>query len=146
MGDTRTTLDLHLLVNEDNTTIFPDSDSAALLGGGDGVPGAEDVLEFLEGAADGLDTEEVPEDGLDDVPADEDEDVVVLDVLEGDGTSVQVDEGDGADNNGVHGHTLGTSGGLQALDGVESLERSVGEGVDDVEEVEEGDGTTTNCK
>lgn len=139
-------LDLHLLVNKDNTTIFPDSDGAALLGSGDGVPGAEDVLEFFEGAANGLDTEEVPEDGLDDVPADEDEDVVVLDVLEGDGTSVQVDEGDGADNNGVHGHTLGTSGGLQALDGVESLERSVGEGVDDVEEVEEGDGTTTNCK
>lgn len=146
MGEETTTSNSHLLVNEDNTTIVPDSDSAALLGGGDGVPGAEDVLEFLESAADGLDSEEVPEDGLDDVPTDEDEDVVVLDVLEGDGTSVQVDEGDGTDNDGVHSHTLGTGGGLQALDGVESLERSVGEGVDDVEEEEESDGTTTNVE
>lgn len=141
-----TTPDPHLLINKDDTTIFLDGDSAALLGSGDGVPGAEDVLEFLESTADGLDSEEVPEDGLDDVPADEDEDVVVLDVLEGDGTGVQVDEGDGTDNDSVHGHTLGTGGGLQALDGVESLERGVGEGVDDVEEVEEGDGTTTNIE
>ncbi len=74
------------------------------------------------------------------------EDVVVLDVLEGDGASIQVDEGEQADNDTIHGHTLGTSLGGQALDGVESLERSVCKGVDDVEEEVCGEGTLTNFK
>lgn len=54
----------------------------------------EDLLELLERTAHSLDGDEVPDRGLEHVPSDEDEDVVVLDVLQGDWGAVRVDEAD----------------------------------------------------
>lgn len=121
-----------------------DGDGLELGGGTDWVGGLEDGFELFKSTADSFDAKQVPEDGLADIPSDEDEDIVVLDVLESDGAGVQVDEGEQADDDTIHTHTLGTGFRSQALDGVKSLERSVGEGVDDVEEEVGGESTLTN--
>ncbi|CAG8643614.1 2892_t:CDS:2 [Acaulospora colombiana] len=122
------------VVDDGDTSRLLDGNGLALGGGTDGIRSLEDGFEFFKGTADSFDAKEVPEDGLDNVPSDEDEDVSVGNVLEGDGAGVQVDEGDQRDEDTVHGHTLGASLGGQALDGVEGLQRGIGEGVDDVEE------------
>jgi len=108
--------------------------------------GFEDDLEFFEGTSDSLDAKEVPNNGFDNIPSDKDKDVFVSNVVEGDGSAVQVDEGEDADNNTVHTHTLGTSLGSQAFYGVEGLERSVGEGIDDVEEEVGSECSLTNLE
>lgn len=87
--------------------------------------------------------EEVPENDLDDIPTDEDPEVIGGDVLETDGGGKLGDETDGADNEARQGKTLGTSGGLQGFGGNDTLQRSVGEGEDNVEEVVECQGGLT---
>lgn len=62
------------------------------------------------------------------------------DVLETDRTGVLADETDAADHETGQGETLGTSSGFEGLGGNDTLQGSVGEGEDDVEEVVEGDG------
>ena len=71
------------------------------------------------------------------------EDVVVSDVLKGDGCRVGVDETKQADNNTIHCHTLGTSGVVDTLCGVQGLERGIGEGVAVLSGESEGRGRNT---
>lgn len=84
---------------------------------------------------------EVPSDGLDEIPANKDKDVLVADVVESDGASELVDEAHGVDNEAGKGKTLATDGGLESLGGDDTLEGSVSEGEDDVEEEVSGQGT-----
>jgi hypothetical protein len=72
------------------------------------------------------------------------EDIVVFDVFEGDGAGIQVDEGDQVDEDTIHSHALGASLGGEAFDRVEGLERSIGKGIDDVEEEIGSEGTLTD--
>jgi hypothetical protein len=134
------------IVNDGDTSRTLDGDGLALSGGTDGIRSLEDGFEFFKGTADGFDAKEVPEDGLDDVPSDEDEDVSVGNVLESDGGGIQVDEGHQADEDTIHGHTLGASLGGQALDRVEGLQRGIGERVDDVEEEVGSQGTLSDLE
>lgn len=71
-------------------------------------------------------------------------DVVVLDVTKSDRSSVLVDEADGGDGEGVETHSLCTSVGLEALDWVQGLKRSVDERVKDVEEEVGRNGSLSN--
>lgn len=120
-------------------------------------------LELFEGSALGLDAEryimlaimqrqeddaqmwqdlpeEVPEDGLDDVPADEDENVSVANVAQRNGTAELVDEPEDSDDDARCGETLGAAVGIESLGRDDTLERRVGEGVNDVEQEVEGEG------
>ena len=72
--------------------------------------------------------------------------VVVLDVLEGNGAREHINETEDTNDDAVHSHTLRTRGRRQALDGVERLQRRVCEGVDDVEEEVRRDGATTDVE
>lgn len=87
--------------------------------------------------------EEVPENDLEDIPTDEDPEVVGGDVAQTDGGGELGDETDGADKEARQGKTLGTSGSLQGFGGNDTLQRSVGEGEDNVEEVVECQGGLT---
>jgi len=113
------------LVNNDTVAARLDGDDLLDLGRGHRVGRGEDLIELLERAPVGLDGEEEPEDGLDDVPADEHVDVVVLDVAQGDGRAEQVDERDDVDHRLVRAHALGARLRVEALHGVERLERGM---------------------
>lgn len=75
----------------------------------------------------GLDTKEVPTKGLDRVPPDKDKDVAILHILEGDGTSIGVDEPDEGDDDSGSGETFCSGGGGEVLGGVDALDGGVGE-------------------
>lgn len=84
---------------------------------------------------------EIPDDGLNDIPADKHEDVLVANVAKGDGTSELVDEAHAVDNETRKSKALGTGGGLECLGGDGTLQRGIGERVDDVEEEVRGERT-----
>lgn len=82
--------------------------------------------------------EKPPQEGFDAVPGDEDPDVIVLNVLEGDGRAVQVNETEDVDYQAIHGQALGAKAGVQSLGRQDTLQWSVGEGENDVEKEIEG--------
>lgn len=142
-----------------------DDDLFDFEGGLDGVGLVVDPFELLESTPLGFDTivervsdlcaclrmsrerntknipKEVPSDGLDKIPADKDKDVLVANVVESDGASELVDEAHSVNNEAGKGKTLAADGGLESLGGDDTLEGSVGEGEDDVEEEVSGQGT-----
>lgn len=87
--------------------------------------------------------EHPPEEDLNEIPTDKDPEVVGGNVAETNGRGELTDETDGADHEAGQGQTLGTSGSLQSFSGDDTLQRSVGEGENDVEEVVECQGSLT---
>jgi hypothetical protein len=122
------------VIDDNNVAAFFDSNRALRLGGGDWVPGREDLVELFQCPALGFNSEEVPQERLNTIPTNKDEDVVVLDVSEGNWASERVDERDDIDNRLVSSHSFGTGVGLQTFDWVQCLQRRVCERVDKVEE------------
>lgn len=114
-------------------TVGLDNDLVHLLGGCNRVGLVVEPLELFQGTSLGLDAEKVPDDGLDEIPADKDVDDILGNVLEADGQGELVDEADRTDNDARCSETLGSHSSLQSLGGNNTLEGSVGEGVDDLE-------------
>jgi hypothetical protein len=63
---------------------------------------------------------------FDTIPTYEDVDIIVLDVLQSDRSTVCVDEADCVDDKSVHGHTLGSCRGFEAFHRIESLKWGIG--------------------
>jgi hypothetical protein len=89
----------------------------------------------FDGVSNSLDTTEPPDRSLDQIPGAKDKDVSILHVSEGDGPGVGIDKTEQVDDDTGSRKTLGTSRRSQVFGRVDSLQRSVGEGVDNTEQV-----------
>jgi len=110
-----------------------------------GAGGIEDLVQLLESKTLGLDQEEEEEDGLKEIPDDVDDEEPVADGLDTEGNGVVVDSEGKVGDKTRDTHTLDTGRVVKTLDGVQSLHRSPGDGVGDVEseDTEDGEGTGT---
>lgn len=104
----------------------------------------EDLLELLKGSALGFWDEEVDDGGLDNTPDDEDDVSLPGNLLKGNWPSELVEETSSVDGKGGESHTLGTLLEGQDLDWVQGLEWSETDGVEDTEDEDEADGTTSS--
>jgi hypothetical protein len=99
---------------------------------------------LLEGPSLGLESPEPDVDQFEDEPASVDEVVLPLEGVEGDGVGVLV-ENDGTHDGEVHrSQTLGADEERQDLDSVRDEERSIGDGVETVEDEDEREEGTTS--
>lgn len=78
--------------------------------------------------------EQVPQNTLNDIPADKDIDVSVANVAISNGSAEGVDETHATNDETGSSKTLGTNVGIKSLSRNDTLKRSVGETVDDLEE------------
>jgi hypothetical protein len=109
-----------------------------LLGSLDRAGGRKDEVKFLESSVLGLGDEEVENDGLDDTPDAEDNVGLPGNVLQSDGDTELHDKHSSVGEERAECHTLSSHLVAENLDGVESLERSPADRVEDLEEVDPG--------
>jgi hypothetical protein len=104
------------------------------LGRLDGIRLVVDPSELLQGPSLSFDTQKVPQTSFDDVPRGEEPDVVVSNVLQGDGSAELVEETHRTADDRSETKSLGSHGRLEGLDGDDCLQRRVGEHEGEAEE------------
>lgn len=110
----------------------------------DGVVRREDVVKLLKSAVLGLRDEEVKDDGLANTPDAENNVSLPRDVLQSNGNTELHDKHSSVGEERAEGHTLGSDLVAEDLNGVEGLERSPANRVEDLEEVNPGQNSLAN--
>lgn len=136
-------VDGRLLAASDTVTTLGHVVASAVGELGDGILSIEQGSGLLEGTSLGLGGPEPDVDEFEDEPAAVDEVVLPLEGVEGDGVGVLIED-DGTHDGEVHdSETLGTNEERQDLDGVGDEEGRVGDGVETVEDEDEGEEGTS---